>query len=165
MRQTVGRVVLRPANECQRDRLGPMKRITEPARSVDVILETEVLVVGSGPGGRAVWWRPATVRLCFPGSARAAPRCRLAVMLVVAQCPGPLAASAPHGSRPASRNQAGSLLLWSGFVRLDTDCPVSLATPADAARNPEHNTPIGETDPPNDVVGSVRTAPSCGAGC
>jgi ribulose 1,5-bisphosphate synthetase/thiazole synthase len=30
-----------------------MKTIPEPARSVDVILETEVLVVGSGPGGLA----------------------------------------------------------------------------------------------------------------
>jgi ribulose 1,5-bisphosphate synthetase/thiazole synthase len=31
----------------------PMKTIPEPARSVDVILETDVLVVGSGPGGLA----------------------------------------------------------------------------------------------------------------
>jgi ribulose 1,5-bisphosphate synthetase/thiazole synthase len=30
-----------------------MRKITEPARSVDVVLETEVLVVGSGPGGLA----------------------------------------------------------------------------------------------------------------
>jgi ribulose 1,5-bisphosphate synthetase/thiazole synthase len=30
-----------------------MKKIDEPARSVDVILETDVLVVGSGPGGLA----------------------------------------------------------------------------------------------------------------
>ncbi len=30
-----------------------MKRIPEPARTVDVILETDVLVVGSGPGGLA----------------------------------------------------------------------------------------------------------------
>src|SRR5271155_3200023 len=30
-----------------------MKKIAEPARSVDVILETDVLVVGSGPGGLA----------------------------------------------------------------------------------------------------------------
>ncbi|MBS0374010.1 MAG: FAD-dependent oxidoreductase [Proteobacteria bacterium] len=30
-----------------------MKHIAEPARSVDVILETDVLVVGSGPGGLA----------------------------------------------------------------------------------------------------------------
>ena len=30
-----------------------MKKITEAARSVDVILETDVLVVGSGPGGLA----------------------------------------------------------------------------------------------------------------
>jgi NADPH-dependent 2,4-dienoyl-CoA reductase/sulfur reductase-like enzyme len=30
-----------------------MKKITEPARSIDVVLETEVLVVGSGPGGLA----------------------------------------------------------------------------------------------------------------
>src|ERR1700761_4770126 len=30
-----------------------MKHITEPARRVDVILETDVLVVGSGPGGLA----------------------------------------------------------------------------------------------------------------
>ncbi len=30
-----------------------MKSIVEPARSVDVILETDVLVVGSGPGGLA----------------------------------------------------------------------------------------------------------------
>jgi len=30
-----------------------MKQINEPARSVDVVLETDVLVVGSGPGGLA----------------------------------------------------------------------------------------------------------------
>src|ERR1017187_1667091 len=30
-----------------------MKKINEPARSVDVIVETDVLVVGSGPGGLA----------------------------------------------------------------------------------------------------------------
>jgi ribulose 1,5-bisphosphate synthetase/thiazole synthase len=30
-----------------------MKKIPEPARSVDVVLETDVLVVGSGPGGLA----------------------------------------------------------------------------------------------------------------
>ena len=30
-----------------------MKQISEPARSVDVVLETDVLVVGSGPGGLA----------------------------------------------------------------------------------------------------------------
>src|SRR3981189_490076 len=30
-----------------------MKRITEPTRTIDVVLETEVLVVGSGPGGLA----------------------------------------------------------------------------------------------------------------
>jgi len=30
-----------------------MKKISEPARSLDVILETDVLVVGSGPGGLA----------------------------------------------------------------------------------------------------------------
>jgi hypothetical protein len=30
-----------------------MKKITEPARSIDVVLETDVLVVGSGPGGLA----------------------------------------------------------------------------------------------------------------
>jgi ribulose 1,5-bisphosphate synthetase/thiazole synthase len=30
-----------------------MKKIAEPARSIDVVLETDVLVVGSGPGGLA----------------------------------------------------------------------------------------------------------------
>src|SRR5471030_1215480 len=30
-----------------------MQQIVEPSRSVDVVLETEVLVVGSGPGGLA----------------------------------------------------------------------------------------------------------------
>src|SRR5579871_3116444 len=30
-----------------------MKSINEPVRSVDVVLETDVLVVGSGPGGLA----------------------------------------------------------------------------------------------------------------
>ena len=30
-----------------------MKKIIEPARSVEVVLETDVLVVGSGPGGLA----------------------------------------------------------------------------------------------------------------
>src|SRR6476469_4990906 len=32
---------------------GVLKRIAEPARDIDVVLETEVLVVGSGPGGLA----------------------------------------------------------------------------------------------------------------
>ena len=32
---------------------GVMKKINEPARSIDVVLETDVLVVGSGPGGLA----------------------------------------------------------------------------------------------------------------
>lgn len=31
--------------------MAPMKQITEPARQIDVIHETDVLVVGSGPGG------------------------------------------------------------------------------------------------------------------
>ena len=61
-------------------------------------------------------------------------------LLVVAQCSGSLAASAPYGSRPVRRRPAGSHVLWSGPVRLDTTGPVSLATPADAARDPEHNT-------------------------
>src|ERR1700688_3085112 len=30
-----------------------MKKIAEPARAVDVVLETDVLVIGSGPGGLA----------------------------------------------------------------------------------------------------------------
>ena len=81
------------------------------------------------------------------------------LLLVVAQCSGFLATSAPNGSRPASRYQAGSLLLWSGFVRPDTGCPASLATPADAARNPEHNTLIGKTDPPNSMLGSRCRVP------
>src|SRR6478736_1748020 len=34
-------------------RFRAMKKINEPARSVDVVLETEVLVVGSGPAGLA----------------------------------------------------------------------------------------------------------------
>jgi flavin-dependent dehydrogenase len=29
------------------------KQIAEPARSIDVVIETDVLVVGSGPGGLA----------------------------------------------------------------------------------------------------------------
>src|SRR6202451_407026 len=33
--------------------LSAMKTILEPGRSIDVILETDVLVVGSGPGGLA----------------------------------------------------------------------------------------------------------------
>src|SRR5438105_3749298 len=33
--------------------LPAMKKIIEPARSVEVVLETDVLVVGSGPGGLA----------------------------------------------------------------------------------------------------------------
>ena len=36
---------------CAGARLGAMKQITEPARQIDVIHETDVLVVGSGPGG------------------------------------------------------------------------------------------------------------------
>lgn len=35
------------------DMRSPLKTITEPARSIDVIQETDVLVVGSGPGGLA----------------------------------------------------------------------------------------------------------------
>jgi hypothetical protein len=50
----------------------------------------------------------------------------VAVLLVVAQCSGPLATSAPYGSRPVRRSQAESHLLWSGFVRLDTTGPVTL---------------------------------------
>ena len=38
-----------------------MKRIAEAARDVDVVHETEVLVVGSGPGGLA---GPAGGRPC-----------------------------------------------------------------------------------------------------
>jgi hypothetical protein len=45
------------------------------------------------------------------------------------------------------------LLLATVFVRLDTTGPACLATPADAARNPEHNTTIGVKDPPNHVAG------------
>ncbi|MGB7903913.1 MAG: FAD-dependent oxidoreductase [Steroidobacteraceae bacterium] len=30
-----------------------MRKITEPAREIDVVHETDVLVVGSGPGGLA----------------------------------------------------------------------------------------------------------------
>jgi 2-polyprenyl-6-methoxyphenol hydroxylase-like FAD-dependent oxidoreductase len=30
-----------------------MKSITEPARDIEVVLETDVLVIGSGPGGLA----------------------------------------------------------------------------------------------------------------
>jgi NADPH-dependent 2,4-dienoyl-CoA reductase/sulfur reductase-like enzyme len=33
--------------------MGARKSIPEPARSVDVVHETDVLVVGSGPGGLA----------------------------------------------------------------------------------------------------------------
>src|ERR1700742_5389014 len=36
---------------CCSGTLRRMKQIPEPARSVDVVLETDVLVVGSGPGG------------------------------------------------------------------------------------------------------------------
>ena len=32
-------------------RLSGLRQITEPARTIDVIHETDVLVVGSGPGG------------------------------------------------------------------------------------------------------------------
>ena len=94
------------------------------------------------------------VRCGFASPFRTGLRCAVGrgSLLVVAECSGFLATSAPYGSRPASRYQAASLLLWSGFVRLDTDCPVSLATPADAARNPEHNTTIGKKDPPKDMV-------------
>src|SRR5579864_9829737 len=56
-------LVWRPGGRCllpilrqlmRHDTLGPcMKKIDEPARSVDVVLETDVLVVGSGPGGLA----------------------------------------------------------------------------------------------------------------
>src|SRR5208283_5231941 len=45
-----------PASRRPDDRAGPtepMKTIDEAARSLDVILETDVLVVGSGPGGLA----------------------------------------------------------------------------------------------------------------
>src|SRR5260221_922169 len=33
--------------------IAAMKKINEAARSIDVVLETDVLVVGSGPGGLA----------------------------------------------------------------------------------------------------------------
>ena len=39
------------AQRSRRDRPPAMKRVPEPAREVDVIHETDVLVVGSGPGG------------------------------------------------------------------------------------------------------------------
>jgi hypothetical protein len=42
-----------------------MKQIPEAARSVDVILETDVLVVGSGPGGLRRRW-PRRVRVPRP---------------------------------------------------------------------------------------------------
>ena len=44
----------------------------------------------------------------------------------------PLAASSPEGTSPVWWCKAGSLLLWSGLVRLDTTKPGWLAAPADA---------------------------------
>jgi NADPH-dependent 2,4-dienoyl-CoA reductase/sulfur reductase-like enzyme len=46
-----------------------MKKIVEAARSVDVVLETDVLVVGSGPGGLA-----AALAAARAGPPRAPPR-------------------------------------------------------------------------------------------
>ena len=56
---------------------------------------------------------------------------------------GSLVTSSPEGIRPASRYQAASLPLWCGFARLDTACPVRLASPADATRDP--NLPLVKT--------------------
>ncbi|MEZ0110454.1 hypothetical protein ABH920_004469 [Catenulispora sp. EB89] len=57
-------------------------------------------------------------------------------------CPGFPVASSPDGSRPVRWYQVGPLLLWCGFVRLDTTGPVSLATPADATGNPGQPRPV-----------------------
>src|SRR4030088_1727979 len=53
MRQVEARHALYRCTRTGMVGLRPMKQIIEPARSVDVILETDVLVVGSGPGGLA----------------------------------------------------------------------------------------------------------------
>ncbi|MEY9855565.1 hypothetical protein ABH935_001169 [Catenulispora sp. GAS73] len=44
---------------------------------------------------------------------------------------------AVNGTSPVWRNQAAPLLLWYSLVRLDTTKPARLASPADAARDPE----------------------------
>jgi cation diffusion facilitator CzcD-associated flavoprotein CzcO len=43
-----------------------MKTITEATRSVDVVLDTDVLVIGSGPGGLAMCAR-RRARRCAHG--------------------------------------------------------------------------------------------------
>ncbi|MEY9854692.1 hypothetical protein ABH935_000289 [Catenulispora sp. GAS73] len=87
-------------------------------------------------------------------------------------CPGFPVASSPHGSRPDSRYQAGSLLLWCCRVRLDTGCPVSLATPADATGNPgqpllwERFPHLGhDNSPPPVATGWTPSTPQAGCPC
>ncbi|MEY9855899.1 hypothetical protein ABH935_001503 [Catenulispora sp. GAS73] len=95
-------------------------------------------------GGGRVWWVPrvkdrASGGACAASGTRSGEggsRCLPADAACGRLCPGFPVTSSPHGSRPASRYQAGSLLLWCCRVRLDTGCPVSVATPADATGNP-----------------------------
>ena len=70
------------------------------------------------------------------------------------------------GSLPRQRLKEAD---WSGGIKPDRCCcgAVSFgltppaqpawASPADAARNPEHNTLIGKKDPPNEAANSCRT--------
>ena len=75
-------------------------------------------------------------------------------LLVVAQCSGSLAASAPEGSRLVRWYQAASLLLWCCFVRPDTTGPACLGKPRRRGEEPRTRHPYGEKDPPKDMAGS-----------
>ena len=78
---------------------GP-RQISEAARSVDVILDTDVLVVGSGPGGLA-----AALGAARAGARTALEQCSYAhgnrpcpEPLLVAPRPGCVLVISPHGS-------------------------------------------------------------------
>ena len=113
-----------------------------------------------GGCGRAQKRRSATVRLCFPRSARGC-----ASLWGGGRC---LWLRSVLGSLPRQRLKEADR---SGGIKPDHTCwpPETLGLtpparsawlrPREAARHPEHNTIHGEKDPPNDVLGRCRTAP------
>ncbi|MEY9856535.1 hypothetical protein ABH935_002139 [Catenulispora sp. GAS73] len=72
----------------------------------------------------------------------------------------PLAASSPYGTSPVRWCKAGSLLLWSGFARLDTTGPARLAAPADAARGPEPTPRMVRSDTTQHGAGRAGPSPA-----